>query len=74
MSDAAKRGFDWVGVHFAARVFVATTILWILLRWFAETNPIWAISSMIAVSDPHVGEAYKTFWGRILNGSSAFCS
>jgi hypothetical protein len=45
---------DWLGVHVAVRIFVATTVLWILLRLWADTSPIWAISSMIAVSDPPV--------------------
>ena len=70
MSDEAKNApkSPWLGVHFAVRVFAATVVLWVLLRQFADTNPIWAISSMIAVSDPQVHQAYLTFWGRIING------
>jgi uncharacterized membrane protein YccC len=58
---------DWLGVHYAARLFVATTVLWLLLRLLAESDPIWAISSMIATSDPQVRHALETFWGRIVN-------
>ena len=58
---------DWVGIHFAANVFVATTLLWVMLRTFADLNPIWAISSMIAASDPVVKQALRTFRGRIIN-------
>jgi uncharacterized membrane protein YccC len=58
---------DMLGVHYAVRIFVATTVLWLVLRFGGETNPIWAISSMIAVSDPEVKQAFQTFWGRILN-------
>src|SRR5262245_39442321 len=58
---------DWLGIHYAVRLFVATTILWLLLRLLAESDPIWAISSMIATSDPHVKQALATFWGRIGN-------
>lgn len=58
---------DWVGVHFAANVFLATSLLWLILRSFANLNPIWAISSMIAASDPVVKQALKTFRGRITN-------
>jgi uncharacterized membrane protein YccC len=58
---------DWLGVHFAANIFVATTLLWLLLRLVAGLNPIWAISSMIAASDPLVQQALKTFRGRITN-------
>ena len=58
---------DWVGIHFAANVFVATTMIWVMLRTFADLNPIWAISSMIAASDPVVKQALRTFRGRIIN-------
>jgi len=58
---------DWLGVHFAARIFVATIVVWLLLRLWTDASPIWAISSMIATSDPHVEIALKTFRGRIIN-------
>ena len=64
--ERAVKG-DWVGIHFAANVFVATTLLWVMLRTYADLNPIWAISSMIAASDPVVKQAVKTFRGRIIN-------
>lgn len=64
--ERAVRG-EWNGLHFAANVFVATTILWLLLRAWADLNPIWAISSMVAASDPVVKQAAKTFRGRIVN-------
>lgn len=71
MTDASKPGtpkpFDWLGVHFAVHIFVATAILWIVLRQLGDNNPIWSISSMIAVSDPQVNLALKTFRGRISN-------
>jgi uncharacterized membrane protein YccC len=60
---------NWLGVHFAVNIFIATTALWLLLRWAADLNPIWAISSMIAASDPNVGEALRTFRGRIINAA-----
>ena len=58
---------DWAGLHFSANIFVATTLLWLILRTIAGLNPIWAISSMIAASDPVVKTAMKTFRGRIVN-------
>jgi uncharacterized membrane protein YccC len=58
---------DWLGVHFAVNVFMATTLLWLILRRAAGLNPIWAISSMIAASDPVIKQAAKTFRGRIIN-------
>jgi uncharacterized membrane protein YccC len=63
------KGADWVGVHFALNIFVATTILWLALRLAAGLDPIWAISSMIAASDPNVKQATRTFWGRIINAA-----
>lgn len=71
--ERAVRG-DWNGLHFAANVFIATTLLWLLLRTWADLNPIWAISSMVAATDPVVKQAAKTFRGRIVNslvGSAA---
>ena len=65
---------DWNGLHFAVNVFIATTILWLMLRSWADLNPIWAISSMVAATDPVVKQAAKTFRGRIVNtlvGSAA---
>ena len=58
---------DWLGVHFAANVLIATSLLWLLLEHLARLNPIWAISSMIAASDPKVDQAMKTFRGRVIN-------
>jgi uncharacterized membrane protein YccC len=61
------REHDLLGVRFAVNVFVATTALWILLGYFAETNPIWAIASMVATSEPVVKNALRMFRARIIN-------
>jgi uncharacterized membrane protein YccC len=58
---------DMQGVHYAVSLFIATTILWILVKEIGDTNPIWAISSMVATSDPQMKQALSTFRGRILN-------
>ena len=58
---------DLLGVRFAFNVFIGTTLVWLILAAIADTNPIWAIASMIAASDPQVKQAVKTFWGRITN-------
>jgi len=58
---------EYLGIHYAVTIFIATTILWIVLRHLADASPIWAISSMIAASDPRVATAIATFWGRIGN-------
>jgi len=58
---------DIAGVRFAVNVFVASAILWFLLRHVADTNPIWAIASMVAASEPQVKEAARMFRSRIIN-------
>jgi uncharacterized membrane protein YccC len=60
-------GADTVGLHLAVNIFVATSILWLILRRGANTTPIWAIASMVAVIDPQLKLAYQNFRGRILN-------
>lgn len=67
--DVLARFFedDLLGVRFALNVFIGSTALWILLRHFADTNPIWAIASMIAASEPVVKNAFNMFRARMIN-------
>ena len=58
---------DLLGVRFAVNVFIASAILWYVLRRIADTNPIWAIASMIAASEPVVKEAARMFRSRLIN-------
>ena len=58
---------DLAGVHLALNVFVATTLLWIVIRKWAGLNPIWAISAMLASSDPHVHVALSHVRSRLIN-------
>jgi uncharacterized membrane protein YccC len=58
---------DLKGVHYAVSMFIATTVLWLLVKEFGDANPIWAISSMVATSDPQVKQSLATLRGRILN-------
>ena len=58
---------DLAGVHLALNVFVATCLLWIVIRKWAGLNPIWAISAMLASSNPHVSQAIKSVRGRVIN-------
>ena len=58
---------DLLGVRFAANVFIASAILWYLLRHVVDSNPIWSIASMIAASEPQVKEAARMFRSRIIN-------
>ena len=58
---------DVRGLRYALSIFIATTVLWILVKEYGDRNPIWAISSMIATSDPQIRQALITFRGRIVN-------
>src|ERR1700693_1559244 len=58
---------DLLGVRFALNVFIGTTALWLLLRLGNDTNPIWAIASMVAASDPKVEQAVRMFRARMIN-------
>src|SRR5262249_42360208 len=58
---------DLLGVRFAVNVAIGTTFLWILLRLIADTNPVWAIASMIAASEPRIENAVRMFRARIIN-------
>lgn len=55
------------GVHYAVSLFIATTVLWVVVKKIGDANPIWAISSMVATSDPQMKQALQTFRGRIIN-------
>lgn len=57
----------FLGVRFAVNVFVATSIVWLLLRLSTRANPIWAIASMLASSEPVVKQGLKMFRSRFIN-------
>mgnify|MGYP003433360854 FL=1 len=56
-----------LGLRFAVNVFIATTIVWFTLKRLGDSNPIWAIASMVAASDPDPLQARKMFKLRLLN-------
>ena len=58
---------DMHGVHYAVSIAIATAVLWICVHEMATVNPIWAISSMVATSDPLMKTAVLTFRARIIN-------
>jgi hypothetical protein len=55
------------GIRFAINVAIATTIVWWTLKLIGDTNPIWAIASMVAASDPQPAEAHRMFRARLAN-------
>jgi uncharacterized membrane protein YccC len=56
-----------LGVRFAVNVFISSIIVWIILRFFTDASPIWAMASMIASSEPLVTQGLKMFWSRLIN-------
>jgi uncharacterized membrane protein YccC len=56
-----------LGIRFAVNVFIATTIVWSTLKLIGDTNPIWAIASMVAAADPEPTEARRLFRSRLIN-------
>ena len=58
-----------VGLRFAVNVFLATLIIWVVLKLVADTNPIWGITSMVAAADPDPEKARRAFRSRLINVS-----
>lgn len=56
-----------LGLRFAINVAIASSIVWSTLSYIEDTNPIWAIASMVAASDPQVDESRRLFRSRIIN-------
>ena len=56
-----------IAVRFAINVFLGASIAWYTVRQLGSSNPIWAVASMIASADPHVGVAANMFKSRIVN-------
>jgi len=58
---------DMHGVHYAVSVLIATAVLWVGIVMMTGKNPVWAISSMVATSDPVLRQAALMFRWRIVN-------
>jgi uncharacterized membrane protein YccC len=58
---------DMHGIHYAVSMFIATAVLWIVVHKLGKANPVWAISSMVATSDPVMKQALLIFRSRIIN-------
>ena len=58
---------DMHGVHYAVSIFFATAVLWVLFHMMMQANPVWAISSMVATSDPAMKQAMQILRGRVTN-------
>jgi uncharacterized membrane protein YccC len=56
-----------LGFRFAINVFLAASIVWSTLTLIGDSNPIWAIASMVAAADPQPEEARRLFRCRLVN-------
>ena len=58
---------DVMGLHYAVRIFVGTTAVWLLLRFVGDADPVWAVISVIVVTEPQMQTAWLTLGSRIVN-------
>ena len=64
--DRFTRGHEH-GIHYAVSIFLATVALWAFSQWVMHSNAVWAISSMVATSDPLMKQAVLLMRARIIN-------
>ncbi|HZD32487.1 MAG TPA: FUSC family protein [Candidatus Angelobacter sp.] len=57
------------GVHYAVSIFIGSAVLWILVHEQGNHNPVWAISSMVATSDPAMKQAVMLLRSRVINAA-----
>ncbi len=55
------------GLHYAVRILMGWLALWLILQVLFQQNPLWAVTSMVAVTEPQIGTARAAFWGRVVN-------
>ncbi len=58
---------DGSGLHYAGRILIGTAATWFLLRKLGDTHALWAIISLIVVTDPQLKTALVAFRYRIYN-------
>ena len=58
---------DPLAVHYAVRIFLGTAFLWILLQRLGDNHAIWAIITMVFITEPHIRNALESFRLRIYN-------
>ena len=65
MSVLASR--STAGLHYAVRILAGWVALWLIVHVMANQDPIWAVTAMIAVTEPQIDTARAAFRGRIAN-------
>jgi hypothetical protein len=61
---------DSAGLHYAVRIFLGTSIVWLVLLKVGDANPLWAVISVIVVAETQVSSAWQAFLSRIVSPSS----
>jgi uncharacterized membrane protein YccC len=56
-----------LGVHFALNVFIASILAWASLTVVTNANPVWAMASLVAASEPIPSKGYANFRSRLIN-------
>jgi uncharacterized membrane protein YccC len=55
------------GLHYAVRIFIGTTAVWLHLRSVGDADAVWAVISVIVVTEPQMQTAWLTLGSRIVN-------
>lgn len=55
------------GIHYAVRIFIGTLLLWILSKALHNSSSLWAIISLIIVTEPQMRLAWLAFRTRLIN-------
>jgi uncharacterized membrane protein YccC len=55
------------GWQYAVRILIACAIVWFVLHRIHHPNPLWALISVIIVTEPEVSAAFLAFNSRIVN-------
>src|SRR5262249_24241505 len=58
---------DAMGLHYAVRICIGTTAVWLLLRSVGDADAIWAVISVIVATEPQMQTAVFAFMSRIVN-------
>jgi uncharacterized membrane protein YccC len=56
-----------VGIHYAVRIFIGTALLWFVTQEIHASSPLWAIISLIIVTEPQMRLAWLAFRTRMFN-------
>jgi uncharacterized membrane protein YccC len=55
------------GLQYAARIVAGCVVTWLVLRPFGFGNPLWALISVIVVTEPDLNAALLAFTSRSIN-------